>query len=198
MDITTIRVATRFLQALGIGDTWENDKWRIHEYAGSIKITELENAGRRGKKVRSLILYNFPPTFPTESVAAEFIIEAKKGVDFGKMQQVLEEQREIFDCKSDYQEYRGVDIMPAGFQPLRIRGDKVYVEADFNDFTVRDDDSANLSTCIPAITGGRKSIPAFYRWVKDNQGKIKNMSYTEVLHEMNALGIQYHTYCAMD
>ena len=94
---------------------------------------------------------------------------------------------------------RGVDVAPAGFKPVKIRGKHVYIEADYDSFRVKDlVDRNNEPTCIPAFKGGKKSIKQFYRWVSDNISKIKSMKYYDVLGEMRKEGINYHDYCAMD
>jgi hypothetical protein len=89
--------------------------------------------------------------------------------------------------------------MPPGFKPITINGKYVEIEARYKDFTVNDKvDTNNLPACIPAFTGGKKSIPAFYRFVKDNASKLKNMTYGEVKRAMDKAGIDYHSYCRMD
>ncbi len=40
--------------AIGRGETWENDRVRIHRYAESFLVTERAGAGKRGKRGRVL------------------------------------------------------------------------------------------------------------------------------------------------
>ena len=63
---------------------------------------------------------------------------------------------------------------------------------------IRDRDRCNLPVCIPAIKGGKSDIKVFYRWVSDNESRIKNMTYSEVLRGMGDAGIRYHSYYSMD
>jgi hypothetical protein len=195
------RIAARTINALGEGRTFENEAWRIHRYRPSIKITELVNAGKRGKKVQQIDLYDLDYVqggFPTESVAAELVMLAKRGASFDRMLQAAKEAKEL-GAQLQISTERGVDVRPGGFEEITVKGKGVLVEVGYKSFSVQDiADQNNLSTCIPAIKGGKKSIPAFYRWVKDNQAKIRGMKFHEVVKAMDENGIDYHRYCAMD
>lgn len=195
------RVASRYLSAMSVGETFESDTWRIHRYMHSIRITPLENAGKRGKKVTSMVVYtNGYDKLPLESMALEFMMHAKRNASLERMQTSIDEYIQVFAGKVEMHTSieRGVDVMPGGFKNLTIQGKGVYVEAEYDSFRVKNQEDPNESTCIPAISGGKKSIPVFYRWVKDNEGKIKNMKYRDVTKAMDDLGVDYHSYCAMD
>jgi hypothetical protein len=194
------RVAARYRRALSVGETFENEHWRIHRYATSIHATQLLNAGKRGKKVPTLVLVA-NGTLPLESIALEMIVHANRGADFARMKQVFDEQQDVWEKEADVylRQDRGVDVTPAGFKVLKIKGQGVLVEVGYKDFSVRDlVDTNNEPTCIPAIEGGQKDIPVFYRWVKDNEQQIQHMTFQDVLDQMRSLGVRYHRYCAMD
>jgi len=197
------RVASRHVRALDLGKTFENESWRIHRFAHALHITDLTNAGKRGKKVEKLSLYekSISRNIPWESIAMEFVMNAKRGANLAKMKQVADEQIEVFGSLVGLQIHieRGVDVMPGGFEPIIVDGEFVRIEAGYTDFLVKDKvDKNNEPTCIPAIKGGKKSIPAFYRWVQDNKSKLSGKKYYEVLRDMKDMGIEYHDYCAMD
>lgn len=197
MTTTALRVAARFMTALNVGETFENEHYRIHRYADSIKVMDLTNAGKRGKKVDAVTLYDFPRLSPVESTAMGYILWAKRNSPFSKMLEQAKEDAEILGCKIEVSAYRGVDVMPAGVKPVEINGEHVYVEASPLRFIVRDkDDRNNEPTCIPR--GNKKSLPVFYRWVKDNESRIRGMLFRDVLKEMEALGMDFHQYCAVD
>jgi hypothetical protein len=200
MDKLTVRVVNAYhrKEALDVGRSWENEKWRIHRYRGPIFIWDLTNAGKRGKKVKKLVVNEYGSggrVSPMESLAMEFILHAKRDVSYERMKQVAEESGQNF---SEGEE-RGVDVSPGGFAPLEIRGEHVLVQVGWKDFMVRNiDDKYNEETCIPAIKGGVRAIPAFYRWVQDNKAKIEKMIFSDVLKAMRELDVPYHQYCAMD
>jgi hypothetical protein len=200
MDKVTARVVNAYYrkQALDVGRTWENENWRIHRYADSITITELRDAGKRGKKVKVISLYGGVRSLPMESMAMEMVMLGKRDESYARMLQAAKEAAEIGFGLSEREE-RGVDVAPGNFGPLDIRGKHVHVQVGWKDFSVKNtDDKYNEETCIPAMKGGLKAIPAFYRWVSDNRAKIEGMVFTEVLKAMEDLGVPYHQYCAMD
>ncbi len=200
------RVKNAFLQKkyanLGIGKTLETGKWRVHRYNDSLTITDLTNAGKRGKKVTNISLQLSSQVAGrwsiSEATQDEILLHAKRDATLDRMLQAIKELKEVgFD--SWVEEKRGVDVMPAGFSPIEVNGDKVYVQVGLKDFTVRDkQDQNNDPTCIPAMKGGLKAIPMFYRWVQDNESKIKSMTFSEVLKQMDTLDVPYHYYCAVD
>jgi hypothetical protein len=200
MDKVTARVVNAYYrkQALDVGRTWENENWRIHRYADSIRITELREAGKRGKKVKVISLYGGVRTLPLESTAMELVMLGKRNETYARMLQAAKEAEEIGFTLSE-EEQRGVDVPPGNFGPMDIRGDHVHVEVGWKDFSVRNtDDTYNEETCIPALKGGLKAIPAFYRWVSDNRAKVEKMTFDEVVQTMESLDVPYHRYCAID
>lgn len=204
MDSLTPRVMNAFhkKKALGRGETFENEHYRIHRYADFIKVVDLTFAGKRGKKVDKLSIGGLTSDkAPMESMAMEFVLLAKRGVNWARMKEAAEEQVEAMGgtVAVSYDQERGVDVTPGGFKELVVKGKYVQIEVEYKSFTVRDlVDTNNLPTCIPAAKGGLSAIPVFYRWLTDNEDKAKNMKFQEVLEVMKGLGVPYHYYCAMD
>jgi hypothetical protein len=202
MDLVS-RVAHRYVTLktadgiLSVGETFENELWRVHRYREAIRVTHLENAGRRGKQcVEFLIHSNIPGKLnPWESLAMEFMMHAKRKDSLPRMNQVAEEAKETgFDV--DKQIRRGVDVSPGGFQKLLIRGAHVTIEADYDRYSIEDiTDDDNQPTCIAR---GKKSIKQFYRWVKDNAKTLQTMTMHQIMEAMGKEGIEYHYYCARD
>jgi hypothetical protein len=197
-----LRVAARWLKrALNVGETFENEKWRVHRYADSIHATDLTNAGKRGAKVPVLVMRVVRQSdVPMESLAMEMTMNAKRMADFTRMKLVFDEAQEIFGnaVQISIEQSRGVDVAPGGFETLHVKGQHVEVEAGHKSFSVRDlDDKFNEPTAI-STTGGLKGIPVFWRWVKDNEAALQHMVYRDVLKTLDSLGVKYHDYLAMD
>lgn len=197
------RTASMRTATFPVGITLETDTWRIHRFADSVKITELRGAGKRGKRCMEISLYDSGAsrTTPWESIAMGALMYGKRNVSAGKMEAEMEELVGGEDgfVKIETQALRGVDVMPAGFKKLKMMTKEVEIEAGYDSFSVRDlVDKNNEPTCIPAHSGSKKSIPAFYRWVQDNESKLKTMKYHDILQSMSREGIKFHSYCAMD
>jgi hypothetical protein len=181
-----------------MGETKEVNGWRIHRYSDSIKVTELANAGKRGKTVTQVAAYGFRSPSPMESNALEFVMWANRGATLEKMLEVAQTQAAMFGCSYETQILRGVDVKPGGFQTLEVHTEVLYLKAEYDGFMVRDNsDQNNLPTYI-SLDSSKKSIPAFYRWVKDNLARIPTMTFQEVIREASAAGVVGHRYCAMD
>lgn len=198
------RVAARHVKAgIQIGETYEKGTLRVHRYRDVIFMWDLTNAGKRGKKVDRFVFH------PAHQFSAD---EADNFLDrLGQMLDHLDSfDRAVATIKDFLIDFpdslrvtegteRGVDIMPQGFKPLSIKGEHVLVEVEYKSFRIKDlDDVHNEETCIPALKGGLKDIPVFYRWVQDNQDRIPMMVFHDVLDAMGRLGIRYHQFCAMD
>jgi hypothetical protein len=214
------RVASRAIQALSVGKTFESDKWRVHRYRDSLAITHLENAGKRGKKcvAMGLDFSYLPGDALLESIAMDVASLAKKNVTPEVMEKHLREVVSDFqgNVKLNVGDSRGVDVVPAGFGPMEVRTKNIEIRVKMDGFSVRDMSEAmereipdgmggkkkvvdypNMPTCIPE-SASKKGLASFYRWVKDNESKLKTMKYQDVINAIKDLGIPYHTYCAMD
>lgn len=192
---------------LGVGGGYEDERsnLRFHRYMTSIQVTDLTNAGKRGKKVDEFTVYDLDyaeDKAAVDRLAAQLV----KARNYSEAKSLAEAWTEYYTDigagakpKMEYRKLRGVDVTPAGFKPIKIHGKGVSIEADYNTFTVKDTaDKSNESTCIPAIRGGKKDIKVFYRWVKDNEVRLKTMAYRDVVKGMMQQGIKFHQYCAMD
>lgn len=192
--------------SIGVGDTVElpQSMLRVHRFRDSIRVTDLTNAGKRGKRCDELwVSWWRGDTGEIEHAVTEWLDAAAHVPGFGILQDKIMAGLEALKSKSggSYLEsgvnhLRGVDVMPLGFAPVRIHGKHVHVEAGHDDFVIRDlDDQYNLPTCIAQ---GKKSIPVVYRWVSDNRYQIADMTFRQVCEGLDAAGASYRTYCAMD
>lgn len=196
--------------AYDIGETVENEGVRAHRYRDSVEVTDLTFAGKRGKTVDSFSMDNLDPRRMTvdpqlQMLVEDFLDSIPKTTSYRR----LREQANMISLQAQdlgiygFRVYdstrKGVHVAPAGFGPVKINGDHVYIRADWDSFQVADkDDQFNLPACIPAIRGGKADIKVFYRWVKDNEAKLRKMTFREVTRGMSEAGIAYHQYCRMD
>lgn len=205
MPASHIRVAYRYLAAaaLGRGETTEHSNYRAHRYADSLRVTDLTFAGKRGKKVEEFWVSwwrggNDPRV---QAMMEDWFEYATRAPSYKHLVATIETglselMSEGIRLESGTHVHRGVDVTPPGFTTIRIKNNDVSITSEYGGFTVKDlGDRYNEPTCIAR---GKQSVKQFYRWVKDNEAKIKQMSFREVLKGMDAEGIDYHYYCAMD
>lgn len=199
------RVAYRYLlsRSMSRGETVERNDYRIHRFMDSLRLTDLTFAGKRGKKVEEMwVLWwsgNADPKLL--DVTENWFEYATRAPSYKAMAAAIatglaELRSEGVRIESGVNQRRGVDVTPAGFSSIEINADEVYIKAEHDGFRVKDKgDRYNEPTCIAR---GKKSILQFYRWVKDNEARIKRMNFREVLSAMDAEGIDYHYFCAVD
>jgi hypothetical protein len=202
-----VAVSKLISAGLPVGETIERDALRTHRYRSSVEITDLTDAGRRGKRCRQCVVYDLDYAMndaggPIEDMMdalyrARTYEEAVRAVDRG-VEAINSVSR--YTVKKDERILRAVDVAPGGFAPVEINGEHVYIKADFDSFTVKDkDDMHNEPTCIPSVRGPQKtSVKMFYRWVTDNRNWIPRATFHEVTNSMSKAGIPYHYFCAVD
>jgi hypothetical protein len=188
--------------ALMIGDEKiiQRSKLKLHRYRDQLMVTDLTFAGKRGKKVDRFSILDLDRDMAWGADVSDAIEKAssyKAALALAK--EMLEDYEGSARPSISENTLRGIDVAPAELLPITIHGDHVWIKATPVDFIVRDnDDQHNMPTCIPASRGGKKSIPAFYRWLLENGTRAKKMTAQEVMKDMSDAGIESHSYCAMD
>jgi len=183
-----------------LGKTMENKNIRFHVFRGSVRVWDLENAGKRGKRVDYFALHGFDYKARVglhESIAAW--VQTLPKATFASALAGAKKLEHVYQLGLESYQEKGVDVAPAGFKPFQLLTNYVSINADDKSFSVRDlIDQNNLPTCIPGARGQKTQVKLFYRWVQDNESRLRRMTYLEILREMSKIGIQYHEYCAMD
>jgi hypothetical protein len=199
------------------GDTIESPAWRLHRYATSIRLWDLKNAGKRGKKVRELMWWAL------DRAPAKVRPSIEKAIDliantttFDEAAAIVEEWFSWNDPEEIKQpmggkakraqntEYkvvlrRGIDVPAAGERKFQFVTPELAVDVTAQDFSIRDlRDRANMPAAIPPLKRKKTAIKKMYKWFGENEERVRRMKYRELLNELNAAGIEYHSYLMMD
>lgn len=194
------RVAARYLMAFGVGQTLEQGTVRIHRFSETFRITDLVNAGKRGKKCRQMAVImgygpNKPPSLDGYAKGLAEYHNYDGCISF--LKDMLVDYPGSIELHESQE--RGVDVMPAGFKELKVETAGFSLEVSMKDFVLNDKvDENNLPACIPKASGGLKEIPVLYRWVQENHGNMAHMTFHDMMKTMESLGVKYHYYCRMD
>jgi len=199
---------------VGIGDTEEHDGLRFHRYASALMVTDLANAGKRGKTVPEFSLYNLDYTFGDKSAdelenALESIAKAKT---YAQALQIA--KKAVAFVHADGSRYgsslnieerplRGVDVdPPEGASGAKIAIDTPHfsLSVDARGFSASDkDDQNNLPCIITPVRGAKQTaVKAFRTWVEANRDKLQDMTFNKFTAALNDAGVNYHYYCRMD
>ncbi len=200
MDIHK-RIVARFVKAEGIplGRSWETGTILIHRYRGSFQITDLTNAGKRGKKVRqmSVGLRSLNDNDPWYDNMAKMLAHV----------QSYDEALRLFkDLEGDFPgqinrhetELRGIDVNPGGTTKIHLTTNTgLQITADPLDFSVKSTvtmrgpkgNEFNQDTLYTPVS--RKDAAPFYNWLKANLSEANKMGIAEMIVLWRSLGIRY-------
>lgn len=208
------RVARRYLIAgqLGVGDTVQNERIRIHRYRDSIKVTDLTNAGKRGKRVEQFDLSPaYGPFGPggdrmswLDQTGADLVNLASRGYDA-----VLKYVKDLDPRSIELSEskLRGVDVEPHGdkfrFESPLPEGGSIRVESSPLTFMVvnhapmrhpRTGEPMNTFQDTSYWPRKKADAAVFYAWMKGNHSKAKHMSIDMFKDLWHHIGVNYDSH----
>jgi len=143
------RVASRHLLSLDLGRSVFTVHLKLHHFSGSLQITDMDNAGKRGKKVRILSMI---PQHVNDAHAEIVIKPAVAAIlhmtyDQAKahLEKLLQEQEgggKVNLFSLDEHTVRGIDVEPPGtkieLQKKFPNGTIITISATSHDFHVND------------------------------------------------------------
>lgn len=209
---TASRVAQRYLLAKGLpmGQTYQNPKVRIHRYSDLLQVTELVNAGKRGKKCPQMAIqltYQFKGDKPAwfERITHEFLVYSRSSDPYAKMKAFITDLQVDFPGEIDMSErdLKGVEVEPYGqvFEfkiPLEDNKSSIEVMSSPTSFRVTN----HWWATGPKGNGfyqdtsyhpdKKKDAVLFYGWMKDNASKIKGFKSMDDFRKLwGTLGVEY-------
>ena len=135
---------------LQIGYTKEINNARIHRYNGSIKVWNLDNAGKRGKMVEMISAQSY-----NESDLLTLASSLDKVESYEQAKALIEAEVDNIN-NVYYHEEKGVRIPPAGFKTIEISNDHLSIRADYNGFMIADKRDQNNCPRAIAPCWGKK------------------------------------------
>lgn len=209
---TTVSTATLAPAGIELGRTVEIGSVRIHRYMDSFQVTDLTNAGKRGKRAR---VASLGATYAYKGDRAAWM------VSMGKALSCCESYDEIARLVSDIlvdapgeirfseREARGVDVEPAGVQTIEIAvGDAeqgMRIKASATDFSVM----SHWRGSLPDGTRGHRqdtgyypsghcgkrvkaaSCKAFFGWLRANLSTVQGMTIGDLCRVWDGIGVRY-------
>lgn len=208
MDPIAERVAGRFISAMGIplGTTWEAGSARIHRYRDHFRVTDLENAGKRGKKVREMVI---EPTVYYKGSHDEWMDRMSGALpEYHTYDAIKAFIKDILvdaphEIRIDESVVRGVDVSPGGTTKITLQTNTgIEITADPLDFML------NSRVMMPGPTGKpsfaldtlywptnkRRDSKVFYNWLKANLAEANRMSITDFRKLFDELKIPYDSH----
>ena len=183
-------------------------RWKT--YPEGIIVTDLANAGKRSGKCTVLDV-GIAPSWATayyqgHDVSAGHPLEQLMFLispydNFSGIVEALTRYVVKYPDRLDIEkrEECGVDVEPIGFAPVVLRTPRIGLKASSDRFIVNDlTDRYNGSSLMHPAKGKRTAVKAFYKWASENRKRLEGMTFTEVGNALDAAGIKYHFFCAVD
>lgn len=208
-------------QAMAIGDTLETDHLRIHRFMDSVRIWDLTNAGKRGKRVDVAVVYDLDYIKENDIATAWFEQWLSKTVAGATFDQAVKdaqqfkgklEQAGVYPIpKISLDQTRGIDVDPPqsimkklDFKVVDTPGLTLTVFATPSRVAIREvtfilNKEGKRGTYLHDITVGntenRKEKLSLYSWVIMNENRLKQaQNLTDVKEMLKADGIPYDTF----
>jgi hypothetical protein len=177
-----------------IGTTWQNGTYRIHRYAGSIRVTDIRNAGRRGKRCQQLGVWDdmiAKHEHLADTLSSLLVAGAECGASIAEMAQAC---ADAGLTGYEVQDLRSVDVEPT---ELSVTGRHVRVTATDLDVCIRDlDDRMNEPTAIARKRSDAKKV---HGWVRRNLVRVNESTFRELINTIRSeCGVSLHQWCAVD
>lgn len=205
MEKIVTRVASRYKEALGIGHSAFTDNMKLHRYAESLRVTDMTNAGKRGKKVLEMTIT--VDTFKRDEadgvlnkvtaaiLKANDYVAAKHAVEKLRAEDELIEIHEVT--------LRGVDVEPMGttlkLEKKHPDGSIVRITSSPHDFLVNHSQEMHHPK-DPSKTFRQDTLYSpvkkqdgmqFYAWLKENLAEAGKMTMMQLRQKWDQLGINY-------
>jgi len=204
------RVLARFKQSLDLGKTFFTESLKFHHWRGHLTITDITNAGKRGKKVRELVVT--PNTRGGDARAEEVIkhlVPTLTHMNYDQAKGKMEDlQEELDDNGKPVVELferilRGVDVEPPGTKIELTNkfenGTILRIESSPHDFHLTNSALFGAAGEKPSFrqdTGywprSKKDGILFYAWLKENMAKASKMTIQDFQKVWDQLGVTYN------
>jgi hypothetical protein len=199
MDLSK-RVAFRFVKAEGIplGKTFEHGTVRTHRFRGLFRITDLTNAGKRGKKVQEMAVSLGVPSDsdPWYDNTAKMIPHADS---YGEILRLFKDlQKEDPRIRIYETELRGVDVNPGGTTEINLTTNEgveitalpdSFLVKSIQQFESKGKPTFQQDTLYSNVS--KKDAAPFYNWLKANLSEANKMDIMGLRKLWDSLGVHY-------
>lgn len=173
--------------ALGVGETAEIGHFRIHRLSTAVRITDLTNAGKRGKKVEEVAVYGFVDERKGEAISAVALALALRGASLTRVEKNLALAAADAGVLTERTAYRGIDVRPRGAK-FELQGAFLKVDADPTHVLIgyRSDPRSTLSDYYLCSVREKRFVRPTYEWLVQHREQIKRWKFRELYEALRA------------
>jgi hypothetical protein len=209
------RVASRYLRSdVGVArSVFTPQGLKIHRYRESVEITDMENAGKRGKKVQQLHITMGHMGSEMVDVALKGLTNDILHMSYGQVkahvEKIIAQQKAqgIGDgIRASESLLRGIDVEPMGttIELTNKYPDGAWLRIIASPHEFRVTDSAVINAPGKAAHGfhqdtnywsiKREDGIAFYGWAKDNLSKLNRMNIRDLRDLWDSMAIKWNSH----
>jgi hypothetical protein len=186
-----------------MGKTVELGTVRIHRFADHFRVTDLTNAGKRGKRcaVASLAtthLFTGDQSAWMHNMGRALVSMCES---YSDVRRLIADIMVDFpgELRFDAREERGVDVEPAGAQTLTVKtAAGLVITASDRDFSVKSSWAISKSATQDTLyypagtkTEQRAGAARFFAWLRANLSKVETMTISDLCAQWNALEVRH-------
>lgn len=187
------------LITLNIGETFENSNVRIHRYKDMVYVTEITNAGKKGKECKHVTIENYLNDDKTNNDLTHFTNHLNKACTYAVIEacaMLLESENN--KIKLHYSTKKSIDVTPFNHRPIEFINDTASYRIEYNGFCIRQLNDVNEPTLINYHKTKKQSVKKLYKYIKENKDKIQSLDFSKARELLIKLDVNYHYYCALD
>lgn len=213
--VASIWRARQAAAPLGLGETRIVGTIKIHRFRDSYTVTDLTNAGKRGKQVREISMSPGYGGWPSERRERWLESMAKVLPEISSMDEMDSFIRNDFppEVKVETTSRRGIDVLPATiavFKNLDLNEGIHITTISPHEFLMSDTQKIGESPQGGAVNdndlkGGfehttlyysrdKKSAAVFHAWFSENQAKAKQMTILDFRKLWDQLGVKWDSH----
>jgi len=208
MNIVKRVVARHVLALLDIGRGVFTENLKIHRFSDSVRVTDMVNAGKRGKKVRELAII---AGYHNDALKDKILKQAITSIVHMNYDQAKAHLEKIGDTHPGLftlseTSMRGIDVEPMGtafnLEKKFPDGEVIAIKASPHEFLVKDSKPIRAEG-KPAHgmmqdtlywNRGKESGIVFYAWMKENLSLAGNMNILELMKVWDSLGVRFDSH----
>ena len=189
-------------EALEVGKTFDNGKIRAERSMEAVTITDLRNAGKRGKKVDLFSIQGI--SYIRDSNTLKPFYQFYKSIatigDYNKLLKLaskLIDHAEKTGAKGDVPrlrkwQKRGQDIPGSGgVYDIFVRAKDASIRATNKGFSISRINDVNGEVTTEQ---DKASIKKFYKWLHGHKADIERMTYNNILLSASKSGVRMRSY----
>lgn len=185
--------------SLPSGGSFETASWRIHRYAGSVRLTHLVNAGVRGKKCTEIaVVASHHQDLDRLDMVVSFLLHsmlfdprAETLAAMAKDAALLSPALETF-----VSEVRGIDV-ETGI--IKIESDLVRGQFSMKEFQITvtaliRTEHGSFRQDSHLYNADKRSVPKAYQWARAHAAEIGSMTRSEIYSGLRDAGVKVRTW----